>query len=49
MNSLEQTSHVIKLLSLLEKEQPKVKPLFAKKYGFEWDNNKKCWTKLVGV
>ena len=43
MNILEQTSHVIKLLSLLEKAEPAVKPPFAEKYGWEWDDDINHW------
>ena len=39
MVSLEQVRHTIDLLSLLEKEQPKVVPEFAKKYNIEWNDD----------
>ena len=31
------------------KTQSRVKPPFAEKHGFEWDENKKRWVQLVGV
>ena len=34
---------------MMIKAQPRIKPAFAEKHGFEWDENKKRWVQSIGV
>ena len=41
--------HKVELSTDIKKDQIKVKPPFAKEYGFEWSESKKRWIKGIGV